>query len=280
MSNKNVAKQTNIPGVNQDILASVDEKRDEQLVWVSIDNIIGYDDAPDPKKAFRESVAAHQMYPVALNYNSKTKQYEMIDGRGRTIGRSEEGREEVLAIIYKNLTVLEKAALSRIPHEGRRENYIHLYHATKAFLAEGVDPVEIQDKRLRMKKSLYAKIQRIDDLIPQFKDAFLSNDPGFGFARAQKVAKLTEVLQNDLLAIYNDEGKITNDDIRKVKQVKASQDIKEMFSPELLKQLEARKEWKPEVIELIRRLDVVCPADDELRTLLNPLIKKAPTLSE
>ncbi len=277
---KPATQQKNTTEVPPDILASVDEKRDEQLVWVPIENIIGCDDAPDPKRAFSESVAAHQMYPVALNYNLKTKQYEMIDGRGRTIGRSEEGREEVLAIIYKDLTVLEKAALSRIPHEGRRENYIHLYHAVKAFLAEGVDPLEIQDRRLRMKKSLYDKITRIDDLIPEFKDAFLSNDPGFGFARSQKVAKLSESLQKELLAIYQEEGKITNDDIRKVKQAKANQDIQEMFSPALLQQLETRKEWKPEVVELIRRLDVVCPVDSELRKTLNQLVKEASNLEE
>lgn len=240
-----------------------------------------WEDAPEPNKQFQKSVTRHQIYPVIVNKipgkNDKEPAiFEVVDGRGRVCSLFNQDKKTVVVDIYEGLTQAEKSILSYLPHRHRRKNYITLYKELRHLESEGINPIEIKEKYLRLDRQSYEKMKSIhDNLLEDLKDAFLANDSGFNFNVAFKVSKLREPLQQTLYDEYfQKNGKITADDVRHIKMVQANKDLSKMVTPDLMNQIQENLNgnWQHQAKELVGRLGKICPQDSPLRIHIDALI--------
>lgn len=252
----------------------VEKKRKNKLRVIKIKDIIGYEDAPEPTPNAIESYAWHQINPVILNYLPDKKKYEVVDGRDRILGRLSKDIADIQAIVYEELTIIEKHTLAIQSYNHKRTNWIYLFQAVKELEEHGVNPTEIQEKHLRLKKSDYARLKLLDRLHERFVDIFTNGDRGFRFSKACAVARLLPEQQEELVELYDEEGKITNDDIRRVKMAKQEQDLGEMFSSEEIENINEINNWKLQIKTLAEQFDIVCPQSSPLRRHLDKFLKE------
>ena len=238
-----------------------------------------WEDAPEPNTHFQKSVVHHQIYPVVVNKipgkNDKIPTvFEVVDGRGRVYSLFNHDIENVIVDIYEGLTQVEKSVLSYLPHRHRRKNYITLYKEIQRLEVEGINPIEIQEKFLRLDRHSYEKMKSIrDNLIEDLIDAFVSGDKGFSFNIAFKVSKLREPLQQKIYDEYFQEnGKVTIEDIRHIKMAQANKDLSKIMTPDLMNQIQENLNgnWQHQAKELVRRLGQICPVGNKLSREARP----------
>lgn len=164
--------------------------------------------------------------------------YTIVDGAGRYLAAKEAGLTHVPAIVLRgDVSEAQVAALTLAMNLARRQNVPHetaaLLELHDALRAEGMaqrDIVSYIAKNLGISAATVKQRLKFAELPDSLRLGVLSGD--ISKAVATKVATLPAFLQQKLADLYQQQGKLTEADVKEVRSAKQEQTLAEL--PEAL----------------------------------------------
>lgn len=147
------------------------------------------------------------------------QRYKVITGRRRIMAARLTGCKEIPARIFPAAWE-DDAILMLILHDQRRENPLTDLQAVEELLERGSSEREIC-LQTNIPQSKLTRILTLRNLIPEMRAAV--NEGKLKPSVAVLVARLTKALQQELLAVLRETGRIKVKDIRDVQQTKRSE---------------------------------------------------------
>lgn len=290
-----MAKQITTNAELETYLKTFEQSLHDGIVHIPIKAISGYADrehlpanAPATESRTGDSIKWHQLVPINVNVmcsrqkfeafvNDPTKTdgvtIEIIDGRDRVQSMCQDNIKTVKAICYNNVPREALELISNFTQQYRRRNWIQVYRSVVYLTEHGIDPVKFKNKAFRLKKADVDRCLLIHTLHEDLLDGFLSGDKGFNFSVAVKVAREPQEVQEEILRIYQTEGRVDMADIKRARN-RAVTDRGDELTAQDVKTVQTQT-WEDGFKFYLSRMNDVCPPDSKYRQILDVLTAMA-----
>jgi hypothetical protein len=273
-------------------LKTIEDHMHIGTVTIPIKAISGYSDkdhlpanAPETESRTGDSIKWHQIDNIKVNVICSQQRFEnfikepsktdgvtieIIDGRDRVQSLCQDDIQTVRATCYHNIPKPALELISNFTQQYRRRNWIQVYNSVMYLTGHGIDPVAFKNKAFRLKKADVDRCVLISTLHEDLLDGFLSGDKGFNFSVAVKVAREPKEVQEEILRIYQTEGRVDMTDIKRARS-KAATDKGDPLTEDDVEEVQAQT-WEDGFKFYLSRMNDVCPPDAKYRQILDVLL--------
>lgn len=210
--------------------AEANPRTDVQGLMVPIGQITGWQGGDPPADWLVRSVAKRLHNPILVRETGKKKHpYEVVDGRRRLKALREAKAKEVPVVIDNTGDDIDMLAI--FLNSARSDNMAHSAKAVKAKLDAGQSDKDIAldaaNGDAKLAANILPKIRALRDVATKLHpELFAAVEAGtMGTWAARMAARQPDVVQARLVAILNETGKVTPDnvvDARRAKQQAAA----------------------------------------------------------